>query len=147
MDQPARPFARKYVRHSPGQHRSPSRNPLGFRFRRRSKRTEVLPHALSKFLALFRRHPSPTFRHPRPPGRSPGLLGDIIPRHRPSFDEGDRHHRCCKTLSLSVKFQSPQADRNRMIGLSAPAVVLFAGVLLAGGVALVLDATRRFWKR
>jgi|SRR5205809_3426393 len=47
----------------------------------------------------------------------------------------------------SVKFQSPHADRNRMMGLSAPAVVLFAGVLLVGGVALVLDATRRFWKR
>jgi len=33
-----------------------------------------------------------------------------------------------------------------MMGLWAPAVVLFAGVLLVGGVALVLDATRRFWK-
>jgi len=29
---------------------------------------------------------------------------------------------------------------------TAAAVVLFAGVLLVGGVARVLDATRRFWK-
>src|SRR5438034_7474762 len=77
MDQPARPFARKYVRHSPGQHRSPSRNPLGFRFRRRSKRTEVLPHALSKFLAFFRRHRSPPFGH-----RTRPLTSAMKPRPR-----------------------------------------------------------------
>ena len=45
----------------------PSRNPLGFRFRWRSKRAEVLPHALPKFLAFFRRHLRPPLGHPRPP--------------------------------------------------------------------------------
>jgi len=51
------------------------------------------------------------------------------------------------TGARSVKFQSPHADKNRMKRLSVPVVMLFAGVLLVGGVALVLDATRRFWKR
>ena len=34
-----------------------------------------------------------------------------------------------------------------VVALSAPVVLVFACVLLLGGVALVLDATRRFRKR